>query len=120
MKKILVVDDMQSELDLLCEYLTQGGFTVVTAHNGKEALEIATSDRFDAIVTDWMMPEMGGLDLCRQLKKKEETANIPVIACTAKDRDVDKMWAQKQGVKGYLVKPCSKEELINIVQTAIG
>lgn len=120
MKKILVVDDMQSELDLLCEYLTQGGFTVVTANNGKEALEIANSDRFDAIVTDWMMPEMGGLDLCRQLKKKEETANIPIIACTAKDRDVDKMWAKKQGVKGYLVKPCSKEELINTVQTAIG
>ena len=120
MKKILLVDDMQSELDLLREYLIQGGYTVVTANNGKEALEKANSAQFDAIVTDWMMPEMGGLDLCRQLRKNEETAEIPVIACTAKDRDVDKMWAKKQGVKGYLVKPCTKEDLINTVQTAIG
>ena len=120
MKKILLVDDMQSELDLLREYLIEAGFAVTTANNGKEALEKANSDQFDVIVTDWMMPEMGGLDLCRHLKKKAETADIPVIACTAKNRDVDKMWAKKQGVKGYLVKPCSKEDLINTVQTAIG
>ncbi len=120
MKKILVVDDMKSELDLLNEYLTQSGFDVVTANNGKEALEKASNNQFDLIVTDWMMPQMGGLDLCRQLRKKPETANIPVIACTAKDKDVDKMWAKKQGVKKYLVKPCTKEELISTVKEVIG
>ena len=120
MSKILLVDDMKSELDLLNQYLSQAGYSVVTARNGEEALEKATNDKFDAIVTDWMMPEMGGLDLCRQLKKQPETANIPIVACTAKNRDVDKMWAKKQGVKGYVVKPCSQEDLINTLKQAMG
>jgi twitching motility two-component system response regulator PilH len=120
MNKILLVDDIKSELDLLNQYLTQGGYSVVTANNGAEALEKAVNEQFDAIVTDWMMPEMGGLDLCRKLKKKPETANIPIVACTAKDRNVDKMWAKKQGVKGYVVKPCTQEELISTLKTAIG
>ena len=119
MSKILVVDDMKAELDLLSQYLTQAGYSVVTATNGEEALEKVTEAKFDLIVTDWMMPEMGGLDLCRHLKKKTETANIPVVAFTAKNRDVDKMWAKKQGVKAYVVKPCTKEDLISAVKTAM-
>lgn len=119
MNKILLVDDMKAELDLLNQYLTQAGYSVVTAINGEEALEKVNNDKFDAIVTDWMMPQMGGLDLCRQLKKKPETANIPIVACTAKNRDVDKMWAKKQGVKGYVVKPCTPEDLISTVRTAL-
>ncbi|MEM8778097.1 MAG: response regulator [Cyanobacteria bacterium P01_G01_bin.49] len=119
MSKILVVDDMQAELDLISQYLTQAGYSVVTAINGQEALKKVTDSKPDAIVTDWMMPEMGGLDLCRKLRKNPDTANIPVVACTAKSRDVDKMWALKQGVKAYLVKPCTSEELINAVREAI-
>ncbi len=119
MKKILLVDDMKAELDLLNEYLTQAGFTVETANNGKEALAKAINDKYDLIVTDWMMPQMGGLDLCRKLRKNPQTAEIPVIACTAKDKDVDKMWAKKQGVKAYIVKPCTKEQLVDAVKTVI-
>lgn len=114
---ILVVDDLKSELDLITEYLSVSGYSVTTANNGKEALAKIIEIKPDAIVTDWMMPEMGGLDLCRQLKKNPETADIPVIACTAKDKDVDRLWAKKQGVKAYLVKPCTKEELINAVES---
>jgi chemotaxis family two-component system response regulator PixH len=119
MNKILVVDDMQSELDLLSEYLKKAGYSIITASNGAEALAKASSDKPDAIVTDWMMPEMGGLDLCRQLKKNPETADIPLVACTAKNRDVDKMWAFRQGVKAYVTKPCSQEELIKALKTAM-
>ncbi|HIK37036.1 MAG: response regulator [Geminocystis sp.] len=120
MSKVLVVDDLPSELELIAQYLASAGYEVTKASNGKEALEKVMTDKPDAIVADWMMPEMGGLDLCRQLKKNPETANIPVIACTAKDREVDKMWAMKQGVKAYIVKPCSKEELVNAVRQALG
>jgi twitching motility two-component system response regulator PilH len=116
MTTILVVDDLKSELDLITEYLTSSGYKVIKAINGKEALYKISEQKPDAIVTDWMMPEMGGLDLCRQLKKNADTATIPVIACTAKHRDVDRMWATKQGVKGYIVKPCTKEEIINTVK----
>lgn len=115
--RILVVDDLKSELDLISAYLSTSGYKVLTANNGKEALQKIADTKPDAIVTDWMMPEMGGLDLCRQLRKNPETADIPVIACTAKDRDVDRMWAMKQGVKAYVVKPFSKEELITVVES---
>jgi twitching motility two-component system response regulator PilH len=119
MSKILVVDDMKAELDIINQYLTEAGYTVVTATNGKEALEKVMNSKPDAIVTDWMMPEMGGLDLCRQLKKNPETADIPVIACTAKDRDVDRMWAMKQGAKAYVVKPCTQDDLVNALKTVM-
>ncbi|MBL1210358.1 response regulator [Geminocystis sp. GBBB08] len=116
---ILVVDDLKSQLDLISEYLTSVGYTVATATNAKEALVKISEHKPDLIITDWMMPEMSGLDLCRQLKKNSETATIPVIACTAKDKDVDRIWAKKQGVKAYLVKPCSKEELISAVDLIV-
>ncbi|MGR3276073.1 response regulator transcription factor [Acaryochloris marina NIES-2412] len=117
--KILVVDDLQSELDLICQYLTEEGYTIVTATNGAEALEKVNQNKPDAIVTDWMMPEMGGLDLARKLRKNPETADIPVVACTAKDRDVDRMWAAKQGVEAYVTKPCTKQELVSALRAAM-
>jgi chemotaxis family two-component system response regulator PixH len=120
MSKILVVDDIRSELDLISEYLKQAGHTIVTANSGAEALEKIKSDKPDAIVTDWMMPDMGGLDLCRHLKKNPETADIPLVACTAKDRDVDKMWAKRQGIKAYVTKPCSQADLVSALKIAMG
>jgi two-component system, chemotaxis family, response regulator PixH len=119
MSKILVVDDMQAELELICQYLTTAGHTVITAVNGQEALDKARSDRPDAIVTDWMMPVMGGLELCRHLRKQPETASIPIVACTAKDRDVDRVWAMKQGVKVYLTKPYTAAELLTAVKEVV-
>lgn len=119
MKTILIVDDLQSQLDLMANYLSQAGYSIITATNGEEAIAITTKKKPDLVVTDWMMPKMGGLDICRKLRKNPETAAIPVIACTAKNRDVDKMWAKKQGVKAYVVKPCTKEELVTAVREAM-
>ncbi|MEL4898595.1 response regulator [Crocosphaera sp. Alani8] len=119
MNTILVVDDIKAELDLIRQYLIKAGYNVVTANDGREALEKVIENKPDAILTDWMMPNMGGLDLCRQLKKKPETADIPVVACTAKNREVDKMWANRQGVKGYVVKPCTEEDIITALQVAM-
>ncbi|MBL1209620.1 response regulator [Geminocystis sp. GBBB08] len=116
MSKILVVDDLKSELDLISAYLTSAGYTVETATDGKQALEKVADSKPDLVVTDWMMPGMGGLYLCRQLKKNPETIDIPVVACTAKNRDVDRMWATKQGVKAYIVKPFTQEEIINVIK----
>lgn len=116
MKTILVVDDTKSQLDMMANYLTKAGYSIITANNGEEAIALAIEKKPDLIVTDWMMPKMGGLDVCRKLKKNPETENIPVVACTAKDRDVDRMWAIKQGVKAYVTKPCTQEELVGAVQ----
>jgi two-component system, chemotaxis family, response regulator PixH len=120
MANVLVVDDMQSELELMSRYLIQAGHNVVTASDGKEALKKAQETLPDAIVTDWMMPNMGGLDLCRQLKKISETADIPIVACTVKNRAVDRLWAAKQGVNAYVTKPCTAEELIGAVKEVMG
>ena len=120
MSKILVVDDMQAELELICQQLTKAGHTILTAANGEEALHQARANQPDAIVTDWMMPVMGGLELCRHLKKQPETASIPIVACTAKNREVDRIWAMKQGVKVYLTKPYTAEDLVNAIQEVSG
>jgi len=117
--KILVVDDLQSELDIISQYLTEEGYTVFTAMNGVEALEKVDQNKPDAIVTDWMMPKMGGLDLARKLRKNPDTADIPLVACTVKDKDVDRMWAAKQGIESYVTKPCTKQELVSALRAAM-
>ena len=119
MTTILIVDDLQSQLDLMANYLTKAGYSIITATNGQDAIAITKEKKPDLIVTDWMMPKMGGLDICRKLRKNPETAAIPVVACTAKNRDVDRMWAMKQGVNGYVTKPCTQEELVSAVREAM-
>ena len=119
MKTILIVDDMQSELDMMANYLTKAGYKTITASNGEEAIALAIDKQPDLIVTDWMMPKMGGLDICRKLRRNPQTQSIPVVTCTSKDRDVDRMWALKQGVKAYVTKPCTQEELVVAVQGAM-
>jgi twitching motility two-component system response regulator PilH len=119
MTEVLVIDDVSSELQLIKSYLEKGGYSVITALSGAEALEKLKEKTPDVIVTDLVMPEMSGLELCRKLKKDEAMAQIPVIACTTKDRQVDQKWAQKQGVAAYLVKPCSQEQIIGAVQSVI-
>jgi chemotaxis family two-component system response regulator PixH len=120
MKTVLVIDDLRSQLNLICGYLEQEGFKVMTAGDGSEALEKVSVEKPDLVITDLVMPEMSGLEFCRKLKKNPETANIPVIACTTKDRDIDKKWAKKQGVVAYLVKPFTREQMVETVNSAVG
>ncbi len=117
MKTVLIVDDMRTQLDLINSYLQGAGFEVLTASDGTEALAKATEHKPHVIVTDLVMPEMSGLEFCRKLKKNPETADIPIVAWTTKDRDIDKKWAMKQGVSAYLIKSSSKDEIINTVNS---
>ncbi|MEM6253198.1 MAG: response regulator [Cyanobacteria bacterium P01_D01_bin.156] len=117
-KKILVIDDVKSELELISHYLEQAGYAVTGFENGLEAFDKAKVDRPDAIVTDLVMPDITGLELCRKLKKDPDTADIPIVACTTKGRKMDQSWARKQGVVGYVVKPCTAEQLVEAVRFA--
>lgn len=119
MKTVLVVDDLQAQLNLIAGYLEQEGFKVMTAVDGNEALAKAAAQVPDLVITDLVMPEMSGLEFCRKLKKNPETAEVPVIACTTKDRDMDKKWAKKQGVAAYIVKPFTKEQIISAVRQSV-
>ena len=120
MKTILIIDDIKSELDLMANYLTKAGYSIITANGGEEGIALTLEKKPDVIVTDLMMPKVGGLDICRKLRKNPETADIPIIACTAKDRDLDRMWAIKQGVKAYVTKPCTQDELVDAVNMVAG
>jgi two-component system, chemotaxis family, response regulator PixH len=114
---VLVVDDVNSDLQLLRGYLEQAGYQVTTATNGADALVKARLHQPDIIVTDLVMPDLTGLELCRQLKREVATANIPVVACTTKDRQMDRTWAKKQGVAAYVVKPCTQADLVDAIRS---
>ncbi|NEO31337.1 MAG: response regulator [Symploca sp. SIO3C6] len=116
MSKVLVVEDTLSELELISTYLRQSGYTVIVATDGKEALNKAVEYQPDAIVTDLVMPGMSGLELCRRLRDNPETKKLPIVACTSKNKELDRLWAMKQGVKVYVTKPFTKDELISAVK----
>lgn len=107
-KKILVVDDEERLVSLVKSYLTQEGFRVVTAKNGREALFIARYEKPDLIILDIMMPEMDGYEFIRHHHKERET---PVILLTAKIEEGDKVIGLELGADDYVTKPFSPREL---------
>jgi twitching motility two-component system response regulator PilH len=118
MSTVLVVEDTISEMELISIYLRDSGYNVITTSNAKDALVKAEQQKPDLVVTDLVMPGMSGLELCRSLKKNPATQNLPIVVCTSKNQDLDRMWAMKQGASGYVTKPFTKEELVRAVRAA--
>lgn len=110
-KKILAVDDEKAIVRLVQVNLEREGYEVVTAYDGREALEKVASERPDLIVLDVMMPYMDGFEVLQQLKKDPETRDIPVIMLTAKAQDADVFRGWQSGVDCYLTKPFNPMEL---------
>ncbi len=119
MTLILVVEDTASERQLIASYLKEGGYEVEEAVNGAEAMTKIGTRKPDLIITDLVMPGMSGLELCRGVKKNPETQNIPIVACTSKDKDLDKMWGMKQGIDLYLTKPFTKDEIVKAIKNLV-
>jgi two-component system, chemotaxis family, response regulator PixH len=120
MNTILVVDDTPSELELISRYLRDNGYTVIAAKDGKEALHCAKQSKPDAVVTDVVMPNMSGFELCRSLKQDPETEKLPIVICSSKNQQLDRLWGLKQGADIYITKPFAKEELLRAVASVIG
>ncbi|WP_055075582.1 response regulator transcription factor [Pseudanabaena sp. 'Roaring Creek'] len=116
MIKVLVVEDTNSERELICDYLREGGYSVISACDGKDGLDKFEQSRPNVVITDIMMPEMSGLELCRAIKKSILGA-VPVIACTAKRQDLDRFWGMKQGLDAYLTKPFTRNDIVQAVQS---
>lgn len=110
-KKILIVDDSRTELMYLSEILDRSGYEVKTASNADDALRLLEGDRPDLLLLDVVMPGLNGFQLTRQLSKMPAYADIPVILCTSKSQETDRVWGMRQGAKDYLVKPV-KENLL--------
>ena len=115
-KTILVVDDEERLVSLVKTYLTQDGFSVVTAKNGREALFVARQARPDLIVLDLMMPEMDGHEFMRLHRKERET---PIILLTARVEDSDKVLGLELGADDYVTKPFSPRELTARVRAVL-
>jgi two-component system alkaline phosphatase synthesis response regulator PhoP/two-component system response regulator VicR len=110
-KKILAVDDEKAIVRLVQVNLEREGYQVVTAYDGREALEKVASERPDLVVLDVMMPYMDGFEVLQQMKKDPETRDIPVIMLTAKAQDADVFRGWQSGVDCYLTKPFNPMEL---------
>jgi len=119
MTTVLVVEDTASEQDLIVSYLVESGYSVISATNGQEALKKIEGRKPDVVVTDLVMPGMSGLELCRSLKKNTDTKNVPVIACTSKNQELDKLWGMKQGIDIYVTKPFSREDILRAVRSVV-
>ena len=112
MAHILVVDDSPTETHIISTALEKHGHRISVAVDGKDGVEKATELMPDLILMDVVMPELNGFQATRQLTQQPATANIPVIMVTTKDQKTDKMWAERQGAKGYITKPFVEDELI--------
>ncbi len=115
-QKVLVVDDEPHILKSLAQYLEMEDFDVETASSGPEALEKVESVSPDLMVLDVMMPGMDGFEVLEKIRANEETASIPVIMLTAKDRSSDVMRGYELGASSYLVKPFNLDELVETIQ----
>jgi twitching motility two-component system response regulator PilH len=111
-KKILVVDDSPTERYVMVELLTKNGYQVLTAENGEEGVSKAKSEMPDLILMDVVMPGINGYQATRALMRDEATKNIPVIVCTSKGQESDKIWGLRQGAMDYLVKPVNGKALL--------
>ena len=111
-KKILVVDDSPTERYALSEVLTKNGYQVVTAENGEEGIAKSQSELPDLILMDVVMPGMNGYQATRTISRDSATRAIPVIICTTKGQETDKIWGMRQGAFDYLVKPLDHTELL--------
>ena len=116
---VLIVEDEAAQREVLAYNLEAEGFRVSRAENGEEGLLCVEEDTPDVIVLDWMMPNLSGIEVCRRLKIRLETAGIPIIMLSARSEEVDKVRGLETGADDYVVKPYSVSELMARVRTQL-
>jgi twitching motility two-component system response regulator PilH len=117
LEKILIVDDSLSQLDLMCHYLRDSVYRIIKVTSAEQALKIALQEELDLIITDVVMPEMSGFELCRFLKKNPATQKVPIVICSSKNQKVDRLWGMKQGAVAYVSKPFTREDLLGAIES---
>jgi CheY-like chemotaxis protein len=111
----LVVDDEVHILHVVSLKLCNAGYEVITAQDGREALELAQTERPDVIITDFQMPFLSGLELCQRLKQIPSTREIPAVMLTARGFTLDESAMQATGIRVCLNKPFSPREVLRVV-----
>ncbi len=116
---VLLVEDEPAQREVLGYNLEADGFRVLTASNGEEALLMVSEMPPDIIVLDWMMPNVSGIEVCRQLKTRSETRGIPIIMLSARSEEVDRVRGLETGADDYVIKPYSLVELMARVRAQL-
>ena len=115
-KKILIVDDETQIVDICKDYLKAAGYETITASDGVQGVALARREKPDLIVLDLMMPEMDGLDVCREIRRE---SNVPIIMLTARVEETDKLIGLELGADDYITKPFSPRELVARVRVVL-
>ncbi|WP_219213746.1 response regulator transcription factor [Variovorax boronicumulans] len=110
--KVLVVDDSKTELFFLTDLLQKNGFSVKTAENADDAMRRIEEELPDLILMDVVMPGQNGFQLTRAIARNPQYANVPIILCTSKNQETDRVWGMRQGARDYIVKPVNAAELM--------
>ncbi|MDH2326270.1 phosphate regulon transcriptional regulator PhoB [Falsirhodobacter xinxiangensis] len=116
---VLLVEDEPAQREVLSYNLEAEGFRVVQAGNGEEALVLVDEVSPDVVVLDWMMPNVSGIEVCRQLKTRPDTRALPIIMLSARSEEVDRVRGLETGADDYVVKPYSLVELMARVRTQL-
>lgn len=116
---VLVVDDSPTAQRLIRLAVEAGGYRVLTASDGNEAVDVALRERPDLVVLDIILPKKNGFQVCRQLKALPETSGIKVVLLSSKSHEMDILWGKRQGADGYLTKPFESEQLLTCIESAL-
>jgi twitching motility two-component system response regulator PilH len=111
-KNILVVDDSPTDRKQLTDMLAKHGYKVTTAESAEEALAKVKQVNPDLVLMDVVMPGQNGYQATRALNKDEANKHIPIIICTSKAQETDKLWGMRQGARDYIVKPINQADLL--------
>ncbi|MFB3891513.1 MAG: response regulator [Phycisphaerae bacterium] len=118
-RKVLVADDEAHILNVVSMKLRNGGFEVITAVDGEEALELARVEKPDIVITDYQMPIMTGVELCKALRACEGTKRIPAVMLTARGFDLDANDMAEAGIVAVLAKPFSPREVLEKINEVL-
>ncbi|MGQ0529599.1 MAG: response regulator [Panacagrimonas sp.] len=120
MARIMIVDDSPSDILNLRNILQRAGHTVIEVNGGAEALTRAKAEKPDCVVMDVVMPGVNGFQATRTLTRDPATAHIPIIVCSTKNQETDRVWALRQGAREYLVKPVKDVDLLSRIRNLLG
>ena len=115
-RNVLVVDDSKTELLFLSDLLKKAGFSVATAENADEAMRSLEESKPDLILMDVVMPGINGFQLTRTITRDPRYSDVPVIMCTSKNQETDRVWGMRQGARDYITKPVHRTDLLDKIK----
>lgn len=116
MTTVLLVEDSLTETEVLTHYLRQAGLIVVSVKSGEEAQLKLQSQKPDLVILDVILPGQSGFELCRELKTNSNTQSIPVVICSTKGTEADKLWGSMLGADAYIPKPIDQQKLMQTIR----